>query len=269
MLKLNKFRLLFTGLMLWSMAITVLPSRAGAEEASSVHIYVQQELQQWEQQPFIKDGFTMVPMRALFEKLGFHVAWDAEKQMATAVKGGLTISLSINRGTALVNDVMYYLDVTPSLENGNTYMPLRFVSEAAGAEVLWNDADRSIQIQFENDPQKRIRRLIDNVVRSGSFTQAAMSVTGGDGIKLNSINVKENTIAASGKTAKVKFDADITVSKAVKNDKGITISPAETVVYEVTADMYKDAFDQWLLQTVPSKMTYVLKEKTPFINNVR
>ncbi|MCR8633832.1 copper amine oxidase N-terminal domain-containing protein [Paenibacillus radicis (ex Xue et al. 2023)] len=252
--------------LIFSMLIAIIPAQVSAQETSKIHVYIQQELQQWDPSPFIKDGSTMVPMRALFEKLGFLVTWDADKQTAKAVRGGLSISLSINRGTAMVNETVYYLDVTPSLENGSTFIPLRFVSEAAGADVAWNESNRSVQVQFETDPQKRIHRLIDNVTHSGSFIQAAMSITSGDGIKNNGIIVKEITMDASGATAKVKFTADITVSKAVKNDRGVTISPVESVVYEITCDVYKDAFDQWLLQTEPSKMNYVLREKKPFMN---
>ncbi|WP_171651794.1 copper amine oxidase N-terminal domain-containing protein [Paenibacillus foliorum] len=261
----KKIRLASFALVL-SMLIAIIPAPVSAQESSKIHIYIQQELQQWDQSPFIREGSTMVPMRALFEKLGFLVTWDAGKQTATAIKGGLSISLSINRGTAMVNDTVYYLDVTPLLENESTFIPLRFVSEAAGADLVWNESDRSIQVQFETDPQKRIHRLIDNVTHSGSFIQAAMSITSGDGIKNNGIIINEITMNASGAAAKVKFTADITVSKAVKNDRGITISPVESVVYEITCDVYKDAFDQWLLQTEPSKMTYTLKEKKPFMN---
>jgi hypothetical protein len=228
---------------------------------------MQQELLQWEQPPFIKDGSTMVPMRALFERLGFHVAWDADKQMAKANKGGLTISLSINRGTAMVNGTTYYLEVAPTLESGSTYMPLRFVSEAAGAEVLWNEAEHSVHLQFESDPRKRITRLIENVTRSGSFIQAAMDATGGDGIKNNGIIINDITIDSANAAATVKFSADFTVSKAVKTGVGITISPAEAVVYEISGEVYKDAFDQWLLRTEPAQMTYSLKEKKPFTTN--
>jgi hypothetical protein len=249
-----------------SMLIAIIPTPASAQEVSKPHIYIQQELQQWTQAPFIREGSTMVPMRALFEKLGFQVTWDADKQTAVAVKGGLSISLSINRGTALVNETVYYLDVTPVLEDGNTYIPLRFISEAAGADVVWDESSRSIQIQFESDPQKRIHRLIDNVTHSGSFIQAAMSITSGDGIKNNGVIVKNITMEPSGTSAKVTFTADLTVSKAVKNDRGVTISPAESVIYEITCEVYKDSFDQWIPLTEPSKMSFVLKDKNPFMN---
>ena len=97
MLGIKNIRLTALALLVFIM-ITIIPAQAGAQEASPVQIYIHQELMQWPQAPFIREGSTMVPMRTLFEKLGFHVSWDADKQMATAVKGGLAIFLSINRG---------------------------------------------------------------------------------------------------------------------------------------------------------------------------
>ncbi|MNW18888.1 hypothetical protein D3C71_2186340 [compost metagenome] len=70
---------------------------------------------------------------------------------------------------------------------------------------------------------------------------------------------------ADNTSAKIKFEAGFTVSKAIKSTSGITISPAESVVYEFTCDVFKDAYDQWILQTQPDAMPYELKEKKPFM----
>ncbi|WP_165842353.1 copper amine oxidase N-terminal domain-containing protein [Paenibacillus xerothermodurans] len=244
--------------------LTLLPVPAGAEAAPPVQIYMQQELQQWEQAPFISQGNTMVPMRALFEKLGFAVTWDAATETATAVRGDLTIALSINKTTATVNGIAYYLETAPMIEGGSTFMPLRFVSESAGADVTWNDEDRAVHIDFNRDPQHRIRKLIDNVTNSSSFIQHAMVITGGDGIKKNDVVTQQLSIAPDGTSAKVTFQAGFTVSKAVKTGSGVTIAPAESVVYEFICSVYKDAYGQWLLRQPPSAMEYVLKENKPF-----
>jgi hypothetical protein len=245
--------------------LTVIPERVSAEEASTVPIYIQQEKQQWSVQPFIEQGSTMVPMRALFEKLGFTVDWDGEKQAATATKGDLAITLSINKGTAVVNQTVYFLEVSPLIRDDSTFMPLRFVSEAAGADVTWDETERSVQITMDPTPQKRIRKLIENVTHSSSFTQTIVSITGGDGITRNDMVIKDIVMSSDGAAAKVKFEAGFTVSKAVKTDQGITISPVESVVYEFTCDLFKDSFDQWLMQTPLAGLSYELKQKRPFV----
>jgi hypothetical protein len=173
--------------------------------------------------------------------------------------------LTINKGTAFVNKTAYFLEVSPVIRGGSTYMPLRFVSEAAGADVAWDETERSVQISFDNTPQKKIRKLIENVTQSSSFVQSVVNLTSGDGIKKNDMEIKDIVMSEDGITATVKFEAGFTVSKAIKSTSGVTIVPAESVIYEFTCDMYKDSFDQWILQTQPGDMPYVQKEKKPFI----
>jgi hypothetical protein len=245
--------------------LPIVPVSASAEEATQIPIYISQEKQQWPEQPFILQGNTMVPMRALFEKLGFEVTWDGERQTATALKGGLSIMLTINKGTAIVNQTAYFLEVSPLIYEGSTYMPLRFVSEAVGGDVVWDETERSVQISFESVPQKKIRKLIENVSSSSSFVQAVIALTAGDGIKKNGMEIKDIVMSEDGTTAKVKFEAAFTVSKAIKTTTGFTISPSESVVYEFTCNLTKDIFDQWILQTQPADMPHVQKEKRPFI----
>jgi hypothetical protein len=265
MLSLKKIRLTCFALLL-SLLTPLLPAPAAAQDETPIQIHLQQELLQWQQQPLILNGNTMVPMRALFEKLGFTVTWDEDKRAAIATRGDLYIILSIGKSTAVVNETVYYLEVAPVIYEESTFMPLRFVSESAGADVLWNETDRSVSIQFDDDPQHRIRKLIDNVTNSSSFIQNAMVITGGDGIKKNETVINEAAIANDGTSAKVRFETGFTVSKAVKTASGVTIAPAESAVYEFTCAIYKDGQGQWLLKQQPSAMEYALKDKKPFID---
>ena len=38
------------------------------------------------------------------------------------------------------------LDAAAFVENGRTYLPLRFVSETLGAQVVWNEAEKTVTI---------------------------------------------------------------------------------------------------------------------------
>ncbi|MBE1444030.1 copper amine oxidase N-terminal domain-containing protein [Paenibacillus sp. OAS669] len=242
------------------------PIMANAQDAAPIQVYLQQDKVNWDQQPYIENGNTMVPMRALFEKLGFTVSWDQSTQTATAKKGDLSLTLTINKGTAAVNQNLHNLEVSPKIKDGSTYIPLRFVSEAAGADVSWNGDTRTVNISFpKTDTEQTIRKLIDNMAQSSSFTQTAMSITGADGIKKNELTIASIVMDASGSSATVTFDAAFTISKAVKNGSGITISPTESAVYEFKCQVYKDSAGQWLLSTPTSGMTYELKDKKPFM----
>lgn len=89
------------------------------------------------------DGRTMVPMRAIFEKLQSEVIWDQENQSVTATKGNTSVKLTIGDVSAHVNNSANTLDVPPMLIEETTYVPLRFVSESLGAKVDY-DANRGI-----------------------------------------------------------------------------------------------------------------------------
>ncbi|MBP2002038.1 hypothetical protein J2Z69_003095 [Paenibacillus shirakamiensis] len=96
--------------------------------------------------PFTQSGTTLVPFRTIFEKLGLSVDWNAKTKVVTGKKSGLTIQLTIGSNRATVNGVIKKLTIAPTTVKGSTYVPLRFVGEASGAEVQWNGATSTINI---------------------------------------------------------------------------------------------------------------------------
>ena len=52
----------------------------------------------------------------------------------------------INDKTAVIDGKAVTNDVAPIIVNGRTYTPARFVAEALGAKVDWNEATRTVTI---------------------------------------------------------------------------------------------------------------------------
>lgn len=100
----------------------------------------------FEQPPKVIDGTTLVPMRAIFEKLGASVVWRASDRTITAKKGKTAIWLQLGNANAKVGTVARKLEAAPRTVNGSTMVPLRFVSEALGAGVKWDDQLLTITI---------------------------------------------------------------------------------------------------------------------------
>lgn len=96
--------------------------------------------------PTIEDGRTLVPLRAIFEVMGATVSWDQATQTATAVKSDTTVVLKIGSTTPTINGQVKQLDVPAKIVNGRTLAPLRFVGEAFGGTVEWNQASQLISI---------------------------------------------------------------------------------------------------------------------------
>ena len=101
--------------------------------------------------PYIEQGTTMVPMRAVFEALGAEVQYDSQTKMITAIKDGINIELWIGASIASVNGISEQLPVVVTNKNESAMVPLRFVSESLGASIDWNDDARIITIKQEND----------------------------------------------------------------------------------------------------------------------
>ena len=97
--------------------------------------------------PYVKDGRTLAPIRAILEALGMTVSWDGATQTATAVKGNITISVSINSNIAYVNGEQKMLDVPTEITNGRTFVPVRFFGEALGMNVDWDGYTKTVIIE--------------------------------------------------------------------------------------------------------------------------
>lgn len=97
--------------------------------------------------PIIKDGITLVPLRYLFEKFNAAVTWDNETKTAKVTKDNTNLVLTINSNVVTVNGKATQLEVPPQLIDNKTMVPLRFISEQLGAEVTWDEAEKSVLIK--------------------------------------------------------------------------------------------------------------------------
>lgn len=90
----------------------------------------------FDQQPCITNGRTMVPFRAIAEALGAEVDWDSASNKVT-ISGNKKVELIIGSTKALVDGNEFALDTPAAIVGGRTMVPLRFLGEALGAEVSY------------------------------------------------------------------------------------------------------------------------------------
>jgi len=91
----------------------------------------------FDQEPIIKDGRTLVPMRGIFEAMGMELGWDEQTQKVTATGADKTIELTIGDTKAFVNGQEIILDVPAEIMSGRTMVPVRFIAESSGYRVDW------------------------------------------------------------------------------------------------------------------------------------
>lgn len=100
-------------------------------------------INQW---PFIENGRTMVPLRAVFEVMNCNVRWEQSKSSAVVEYEGTTILIPANSSTAYINGTASTLDVAAMLVNDRIMVPLRFISEAIDKTVIWDDTNKTVLI---------------------------------------------------------------------------------------------------------------------------
>ncbi|MCL2838821.1 MAG: copper amine oxidase N-terminal domain-containing protein [Oscillospiraceae bacterium] len=96
--------------------------------------------------PIIVNDRTMVPFRAIFEALEMEVEWNSHAGIATGMRRGLRIEIPIGHDIAFVNGDEVDLDVPAMIYNDRTMVPLRFVAEATGANVEWDEDTQTVLI---------------------------------------------------------------------------------------------------------------------------
>ena len=100
----------------------------------------------FDQPAIMQDGRVMVPLRGIFESLGADVLFDNATRTIKATKGDRVVELALGSREAMLNGKMSYLDVPANTMGGRTLVPLRFVSEALGADVRWSPASRTVAL---------------------------------------------------------------------------------------------------------------------------
>ena len=99
-----------------------------------------------------RGGRTFYPMRELLEAIGAIVEWNEQARTAVGYLGDNWVEFPIGSNSYIVNDETRYMDagLTSFVENGRTYLPVRFAVEALGLSVDW-DADTSTIVIASGD----------------------------------------------------------------------------------------------------------------------
>ncbi|MGZ3496082.1 MAG: copper amine oxidase N-terminal domain-containing protein [Vulcanimicrobiaceae bacterium] len=112
--------------------------------AASVTIVVNGSTVTFDQPPIERAGRVFVPLRGVFERLGASVVYA--NGVINAQGNGRSVSLHIGSTQATVNGQPSYLDQAPFLVGARTLVPLRFVAQALGAQVNYDNGAQTVYI---------------------------------------------------------------------------------------------------------------------------
>ena len=115
-------------------------------EGSSIKICVNGTFLYSDTTPVMDSGSVFVPIRFISEELGFEVEYLEETKTVHIIKGDRNIAITIGSNIAVVDGNEVLLDVKPFVKEGRTFVPLRFISEGFGEEVVWDGKNRIVLI---------------------------------------------------------------------------------------------------------------------------
>lgn len=149
---------------------------AGAASAEPITTELNGQRLNFDQPPVMQQGRIMVPLRGIFESLGADVIYEPAQRRIKATDSQRTVELTLGQKQAFVDGRQVYLDVPADTLEGRTMVPLRFVSEALGADVKWLSAGRIVAITHNNsvgaiqpsaEQPIALRPVIDQLVHNG------------------------------------------------------------------------------------------------------
>jgi len=97
-------------------------------------------------QPTAINQRVLIPVRGLFENLGFSVEWNQSSSTAIVKSDTRTVEIPLNASYITVNNKKITTDVPAQVINSRTLIPVRAVSEALGLKVEWKPGINGVVI---------------------------------------------------------------------------------------------------------------------------
>jgi len=98
------------------------------------------------QHPVNISGRVLVPVRGVFEMMGFDVEWEPTTKTAILTNESYEVRIQIGQAVFYTNGVAYQLDVPAQIIGGSTMVPLRLPLESVGYYLDWVGSTRTVLI---------------------------------------------------------------------------------------------------------------------------
>lgn len=215
--------------------------------------------------PFIDENFrTQVPFAATMNKFGAEVDWDEANRTAIAKKGDIEVRVPIGEKFIFRNGEKIETDTVALLMGGRTYLPIRPVMEAFGAEVEWDKELNTVVLTTEPVDAREI--LLDAYDKSSEWESFEMSIlmnmsipmaneNGNDEVMEMQITMDMDTIGEPFKArASMTIFMDLGVMKIPLNNINMYYTMDENGITTYMGIPKEDGETQWFKQTQGNEM---------------
>lgn len=216
----------------------------------NLKVIVNENELKFDQPPYIENGTTMVPMRAIFEALGASVDYDTETKAITATKGSTVIKLFANSNTATVNGKEVTLTSPVANKNGTTMVPLRLVSEALGAEVSWDAESKIINISISEKNTKEETSTIKLNELDETYSGEVYDY------EKNYIEAHQKFINSDDYKNITSYACAEEIGNGIKNDSKIQNAKLGNHAVHLFKDYFKNYYDIALADVLIKQSTY-------------
>lgn len=118
-----------------------------------------------DQQPIIENSRTLVPVRFVSEALGANVDWIQAEKKVVITKDSKKIEMVVGQRKVKIDRKVIELDVASKFQNDRTLVPLRFISEAFGCQVDWDQKSYTVNINTVNETEIKPVKMDDSYMQ--------------------------------------------------------------------------------------------------------
>lgn len=137
-----------------TMSITASAFVGVMAEEDIVSVSVDNTMVAFDQNPVIIDGYTLVPVRAVFEQAGAKVDWNQDTQTATISKDEYTITIKYGDTALYKNGYRVELEKQATMINNRILIPVRAIAEAMDFAVTWDGHHSLVLISTSGRPYR-------------------------------------------------------------------------------------------------------------------
>ncbi len=148
-----KISKILSGMMITS-AVALTAFSGAYAEADVVSVSVDNTIVTFDQDPVIIEGYTLVPVRAVFEQAGAKVEWDQPSQTATISNSEYIITIKYGDSAIYKNDERIEIEMPATMINNRILIPVRAIAEAMDFSVTWDGHHSLVHISTSGKPYR-------------------------------------------------------------------------------------------------------------------